>query len=495
MEDRKLTATRQPRIVIIGAGPGGIGAAIRLQQAGFDDFVILEKSDGVGGTWQHNRYPGAECDVPSHLYSFSFEPKADWSKPYARQPEIRAYVQACVARHDLEPRLRLNTEVRRAAWSDTHTRWRVETTGGEAFEADAVISALGMFNHLNWPEIPGLEDFAGTSFHSARWNHDHDLSGETVGVIGSAASAVQFVPEIAPRVRQLYLYQRSANWVLPKEDDPYTPEQIEAFRTDPDLLRRSREEFLANIEGLVYFNDPERVRACEQAGLKAISAVTDPELRRKLTPKEPWGCKRPLFANPYYPTFNRANVELVTDSIERITADAVVTSGGQARRVDTLILATGFQTTRFLSAIEVVGREGLELEKAWSDGAQAYLGITTRGFPNLFMLYGPNTNQGSILYMIECQLEYVLRQLGRLRDEGLAWLDVRPEVMQRYNDEIQRDIAGVEVWQAGCTHYYSSPSGRVVTQWPHSMGEYRARTARPDPEAYEVVVAPSGQTR
>jgi cation diffusion facilitator CzcD-associated flavoprotein CzcO len=489
MEERQLSATRQLRIVIIGAGPGGICAGVRLRRAGFDDFVILEKSGSVGGTWEHNGYPGAECDVPSHLYSFSFEPKADWSKPYGRQPEIRAYMQACVKRHGLEPQLRLNTEVRSAVWCDATARWRVETAGGEVLEADAVISAMGMFNELHWPDIPGLESFAGTQFHSARWDHDHDLSGETVGVIGSTASAVQFVPEIAPGVERLYLYQRSANWVLPKEDDPYTPEQIEAFRADPELLRRSREKFLENIEGLVYFNDPERRRAAEETGLKAISVVSDPELRRKLTPNEPWGCKRPLFANPYYPTFNRPNIELVTDPIERITTDAIVSSDGKARRVDTLILATGFQTTRFLSAIEVVGRGGHRLDEAWSDGAQAYLGITTSGFPNLFILYGPNTNQGSILYMIECQVDYVLRQLQRLRDEGLAWLDVRPDVMERYNADIQRDIAGVEVWQAGCSNYYRSPSGRVVTQWPHSMAEYRERTARPDPEAYAVAVA------
>jgi cation diffusion facilitator CzcD-associated flavoprotein CzcO len=482
-----MSAVHRLRIAIIGAGPGGICAGVHLRAAGFDDFVILEKSDGVGGTWQHNRYPGAECDVPSHLYSFSFELKPDWSKPYGRQAEIRAYMQACVERHGLTPHLRLNTEVRRATWNDASSLWHVETAAGEVLEVDVVISALGMFNELYWPDIPGLDGFEGTRFHSARWNHDHDLSGETVGVIGSAASAVQFVPEIAPRVARLHVYQRSANWVLPKEDDPYTPEQIEAFRADPEALRRSRDELLRQMDGVVYTADPVRRRKAEEAGLAAIAVVADSDLRRKLTPKEPWGCKRPLFANPYYPTFNRPNVELVTEPIERITSDAIVTSDGKARRADTLILATGFQTTRFLSAIDVVGRGGRKLDLAWSDGAQAYLGITTSGFPNLFMLYGPNTNQGSILYMIECQVEYVLRQLQRLRDENLAWLDVRPEVMERYNAELQRDIADVEVWQAGCNSYYRSASGRVVTQWPHSMNAYRQRTSQRDPEAYEVV--------
>jgi cation diffusion facilitator CzcD-associated flavoprotein CzcO len=474
------------RIVIIGAGPGGICAAIRLRQEGFDDFTILEKSDGVGGTWQHNRYPGAECDVPSHLYSFSFEPKADWSKPYGRQPEIRKYMQACVERYDLEPHLRLGTEVRSAVWDDDAARWRIETAAGETLEADVVFSAMGMFNGLHWPDIPGLDSFAGTRFHSARWDHDHDLTGEKVGVIGSAASAVQFVPEIAPQVAQLYLYQRTANWVIPKEDDPYTHEQIQAYRDDPELLRQSREKIFSDVEGIITFSDREKLVAAEAACLKAISVVEDPELRRKLTPTEPYGCKRPLLTNLYYPTFNRDNVELVTESIERITPDAIVSIDGTARQVDTLVLATGFETTRFLSAIDVVGRHGRKLDDAWSDGAQAYLGITTCGFPNLFMLYGPNTNNGAIIYMLECQVEYALRQIERLRDERLCWLDVRPDSMQRYNDEIQRDIEGIEVWQAGCNGYYRSPSGRVVTQWPHTMSEYRERTSRPDPDAYEV---------
>ena len=482
-----MTSTaHEHSILVLGAGPGGICAGIRLRQAGFEDFAILEKSDGVGGTWRHNRYPGAECDVPSHLYSFSFAPKPDWSKPYGRQEEIRAYLESCVERYGLAPHLQLGTEVRRAVWSDADSRWRVETAGGEVFEAPVVISALGMFNELNWPDIPGLGSFAGTCFHSARWDHARDLTGAAVGVIGSAASAVQFVPEIAPRVGQLHLYQRSPNWVLPKEDDPYTPEQIETFRRDPEALRRSRRETLETIEALATFSDREGRRKRERAGRKAISVVTDPELRRKLTPSEPWGCKRPLFANPYYPTFNRPNVELVTEPIERITPEAIVTADGRERRIDTLILATGFQTTRFLSVLDVVGREGRKLDEAWSDGAQAYLGISTHGFPNLFMLYGPNTNQGSILYMIECQVEYILGQLRRLQAEGLDWLDVRADAMEAYNRELQEDIAGVEVWQAGCSNYYRVPSGRVVTQWPHSMRAYRERTSRLEPGAYEV---------
>jgi cation diffusion facilitator CzcD-associated flavoprotein CzcO len=486
VEQRPAGRRRAQRIAILGAGAGGICTAIALQRAGWRDFTLFEKAAGVGGTWWHNRYPGAECDVESHLYSFSFEPKLDWTRPYAGQAEIQAYLAHCVAKYGLAPHLRLGHEVRRAAWDEARAVWRLETAGGEAFEADVVVSAIGMFNELHEPEIPGLDAFRGTRFHSARWNHAHDLSGEAVAVIGSAASAVQFVPEIAKRAGRLHVFQRSANWVLPKDDTPFTPEQLERFATDPSAARERREQIRQRIESLITFSDPELMRSVEEACLRNLEAVRDPSLRRRLTPTEPYGCKRPLLTNHYYPAFNRANVELVTDPIERITADAVVTRDGRARRVDALVLATGFETTKFLSAIDVRGRGGLRIEDAWKDGAQAYLGVATAGFPNLFMLYGPNTNNGSILFMLECQVACALRQLARLDDERLAWLDVRRSAMDRYNAELQRDIGRVSVWQTGCHNYYRSASGRIVTQWPHTMAEYAARTCRPNPDAWEA---------
>jgi cation diffusion facilitator CzcD-associated flavoprotein CzcO len=423
---------------------------VRLKQAGFDDFAILEKAAGVGGTWWHNRYPGAACDVPSHLYSFSFEPKADWPRPYSPHDEIRAYMNMCADKYGLRPHLRLNTAVQRAVWDDAAAVWKVLTEHDEELTFDVLVSAMGMFNDLNWPDIPGLDGFGGTMFHSARWDHEHDLSGETVGVIGSAASAVQFVPEIAKQVGQLYMFQRTANWVLPKDDDPFTPDQIEHFKRDPDAMHQLREQIFGHIEGVVTFSDPEKLRAAEEGGLRALSVVKDPDLRRKLTPTEPYGCKRPLLSNDYYPTFNRSNVEVVTDEIERITSDAIVTRDGVQRPVDTIVVATGFDTRRFLSAIDVVGREGRKLEEAWNDGAQAYLGITTSEFPNLFMLYGPNTNNGSIIYMIECQVDYAVRKIESMSREGIVWMDVRREAMDRYNEDLQRDLDGIEVWQAGC---------------------------------------------
>ena len=475
-----------PRIAVIGAGPGGLCMAKRLLDEGFDDFVILERNGGVGGTWYQNRYPGCECDVPSALYSFSFAFKADWSKPYGRQPEILAYMEHIAERYGILPHCRFGAEVTGAVWDDARAVWTLTLGTGETVEAEVVVSALGMFNDLAWPDIPGLDTFRGTQFHSARWNWDHDLTGETVAVIGSAASAVQFVPEIVKTAGRVHLFQRTANWVLPKPDDPYTEEQLETFRRDPTPLLRFRDEVESNMNKGMTFADPKQNAEREAAGLAAIAVVEDPVVRAALTPTHPFGCKRPLFANTYYPAFNRPNLELVTEGIERITADAVVTVDGTVRPVDTLVLATGFAATKYLSAIDVVGRDGRHIDEAWRDGAQAYLGITTAGFPNLFMCYGPNTNNGSILTMIESQVEHILLHLERMRDDHVAWVDVKPAVQARYNDEVQEAIAGVNVWQADCHGYYRSENGRIVTQWPYSMIEFDERTRVLDEAAFEV---------
>jgi cation diffusion facilitator CzcD-associated flavoprotein CzcO len=483
---------RSPRrIGIIGAGAGGICTGIQLLARGVDWFTIFERAPGVGGTWFHNTYPGLACDIPSALYSFSFEPKCDWSRPYGTQAEICEYLEHCVAKYGLRPHLRLGTAVTAARWDDDATVWRVSTAGPEPgrtdeHELDVLVAGVGMFGDLHIPDIPGLDDFTGTQFHSARWNHDHDLAGERVAVIGSAGSAVQFVPQIAPRVEQLFVFQRSPEWVMPKEDDPYTAEQLEVFRTQPDVVAAMRREVFERIDPNLTFANPARRAEMTEFCRKNLGLVEDPELRAKLTPDFPHGCKRPLISNDWYPTFNRDNVELVTDPIARVLADGIDTVDGTHRPVDTIILATGFETTRFLSTIDVTGRGGVRLTDAWRDGAHAYLGIVTAGFPNLFMLYGPNTNNGSLLFMIEQQVGYTMRQLDRLDAEQLAWIDVRPEVEAAYNEGIQRDLDGVEVWNATCNNYYRGPSGKIVTQWPHSMSEYEARCATPDPDAYEV---------
>ncbi len=474
------------RIVIAGAGPAGICLGIRLRQAGYTNFVIFEREDGVGGTWRRNRYPGCACDLPSHLYSFSFEIKRDWSKPYGSQPEILGYLESIAVKYGLLPHFRFRCGVQWASWEDAGALWRIGVESGEVIEADVFVSAIGMFNEIALPSIEGLNDFRGAQFHSAEWRWDHDLSNERVGVIGSAASAVQFVPEIVRDAECLHLFQRTANWVMPKEDDPYTPEELERLRSDPGLVESIRQKIYDDVDTSMTFSDPEARAERQAVARAAIDVVLDPATRQKLIPNHPFGCKRPLFSNDYYPAFNRPNLELVSDRIARVTYDSVVTVDGRERRIDTLILATGFEATKFVSAIEVRGRGGWSIDEAWTDGASAYLGIATSGFPNLYMLYGPNTNNGSILTMIESQVDHVVRLIQWLDRDELAWIDVRAEVMDRYNQEIQAAISKIDVWQADCNGYYRSPSGRIVTQWPYSMTEYRRRTLEPDRRAFDV---------
>ena len=481
-----MSETPRPRIAIIGAGPGGLCMAIRLKEAGFEDFVVIEREQGVGGTWYHNRYPGCACDIPSFLYSFSFEPKLDWSRPYGSQPEILEYMERCAEKYGVLPHCRFGSGVRQAVWNEDSAAWTLELEDGEEVAAEVVVSAIGMFNDLVWPDIEGRDDFAGVSFHSARWNWEHDLTGERVAVIGSAASAVQLVPEIAKTAGQVHLFQRTANWVMPKEDDPFDEQMLAAFAGDPNLAVLARNEIYQGVDEGMTFSDPERLTEMEAGVLEAMAVVEDAAIREKLMPDHPLGCKRPLLSNDFYPAFNRPNLELVTEGIERITSDSVVTVDGTSRPVDVIVYATGFSATKYLSAIDVVGRNGLTIEEAWNDGARAYLGITTAGFPNLFMLYGPNTNNGSLITMIESQVDYALACIQRIADEQLAWIDVRPEPMERYNEEVQRAIDGVSVWQESCNGYYRSPSGRVVTQWPYSMTEFRERTRKPDESAFEV---------
>ena len=467
-----------PRIAIIGAGPGGLCMGIRLREAGFGDFEILEQAGGVGGTWYHNRYPGCACDIPSHLYSFSFEPKLDWTRPYAPQPEILAYLEHCAGKYGLLPHCRFGDGVRRARWDEAEAHWEIGLASGRTVVADVVVSAIGMFNELAVPDIPGLEGFAGTRFHTARWPADHDLSGEAVGVVGSAASAVQLVPEIVKQARQVHLFQRTANWVGPKEDTPFSEELLRRFREEPDFARKVRQQIFDSLGGPAAFD---RVRDDMVAACHANLA--------QLVPDHPWGAKRPLFSNDYYPAFNRPNLELVTDRIERVTPRGIVTADGRERPLDTLILATGFQATKFLSAIDVRGRGGRSIAEAWADGAQAYKGVATAGFPNLFMLYGPNTNADSILTMIEYEVDHVLRQIQRIAREGLAWIDVKPDVMAAYNDEIQRELRSFAMWRAGAPDYYRTAGGRIVTQWPRSMPALGEALAGLDEHAWETALA------
>jgi cation diffusion facilitator CzcD-associated flavoprotein CzcO len=476
---------RGRRIAVIGAGPGGISTGHYLREAGYEDFTIFERDGDVGGTWQRNRYPGLACDVWSHVYSFTFALNPGWSRSYAAQPEILAYMRATVTELDLWPHIRLNTGIASARWDDDAAVWVLTTDAGEEVVADVVVSGQGMFGELKFPDIEGRDSFEGIAMHTGAWDDSVDLTGRRVAVIGSAASAVQSIPEIAKVAGRLHVFQRSANWVLPKEDVEHTPEQLEQF-TDPDALQEYHDGIMSFIGPSNPFSNPEINGAAEWIAACAIEVVEDPATRRKLTPTTPWGCLRPLFSNDYYPTFNRPNVELVTDPIERITPTDVVTSDGTEREVDVIVFATGYVVDKFASRIPITGRGGLALSEAWADGARAYMGVTTTGFPNLFMLYGPNTNAGSLIPMIEYQARYAVKALQAMDAAGITWIDVRREVMDAYNDELQAGIDGVEVWKGGCSHYYLSDSGRVVTQYPWSMFRFRDAVAEPNLDDFEV---------
>ena len=476
-----------PRFTIIGAGAGGLCAGIKLLEAGYRDFLIFDREARVGGTWQRNTYPGLQCDIAAHLYCYSFAPNADWSGPFPPQSEIRAYLEKTAFDRGLEPHLRLGRGVVSAEWNPGVARWRVELEDGQEVESQFLISAVGMFGAASVPDVPGLDSFEGTTFHSLHWDHEHDLSGERVAVIGSAASAVQFVPMIAPEVAQLHVFQRTANWVLPKEDQPYSPEQKEAFRSQPALMAESREALFQLVEKTLSYLEPEFFPIAEEMGRKALECVEDPETRRRLTPNHPFGAKRPLASNSYLQTFNRPNVELVVDPIEKITSRTVVTRDGTQREVDTLLLATGFDTQAYVSKIDLVGRDGLRIQDAWREGPEAYFGVTTSGFPNLFMLYGPNTNGGnSIILMLEFQVEYMLRLIREVDAAGADWIDVRRDVMDAYNDRLQEELNRVEVWQSGANDYYRTSSGRIVTQWPHGFLVYKERAAEDSLSSFET---------
>ena len=485
--------TGSPRIAIIGAGFSGIGMALKLQEAGIRSFEILEAAPAVGGTWFHNAYPGAACDIGSHLYSFSFRRKHDWSKTYAGHEEIRAYLETCVAEGGLADRLRLSTSIERAAYDDVTCTWTLTTSGGEELAFDVVIFACGQLNEPQRPMIEGLDGFAGTMFHSARWDHGCDLRGKRVAVIGNGASAAQFVPEVAQEVASLAVFQRTPSWIVPRRDLPYSPRRKWAFRRIPGVESLHRLGiFWFNEKGFLAFRPgqrwwgliqgSDRARQWEQVALRHLERqVPDPELRERLTPRYGIGCKRVLLSNDWYPTLQRENVQLVTDRITRVTADAIETESGTIGPLDVIILGTGFDSTKFMSTVEITGAGGLRLADAWAEGPQAHLGITVAGFPNLFMLYGPNTNlgHGTIIFMIECQIRYIRKCIQRMRRDGLRSLAIRPEAQARFNAELQRDLA-LSVWASGCRSWYVTADGKVQNNWSGFMLDYWRDTLRPD---------------
>jgi cation diffusion facilitator CzcD-associated flavoprotein CzcO len=482
-----------PRVAIVGGGFSGIGMGIALKRAGIDSFTILERADRIGGVWRDNTYPGAACDVPSHLYSYSFEPNHLWSRRFSPQPEILAYLERCVEKYRLAEHLRLGAAVTAAEFDEHRGRWTLRTAAGEKLEAEALVAASGQLSRPVRPPLAGLERFEGPAFHSARWDHDLDLRGKRVAVIGTGASAIQFVPRIAPLVERLHLFQRSAPYVIPKPDRPYRGWQRRLWRRFPQLQAISRFYVWGLLEVFIagFIRTP-RVMSVARRGFERQlrEQIPDPELRRALTPDYEMGCKRILVSSEYYEALARPNVEVVTDPVREVRASGVVDASGVERAVDAIIFGTGFAANDFLAPMEVRGLGGRELNQAWRDGAEAYLGICVSGFPNMFILYGPNTNlgAGSIIYMLEQQIAYSVAALSALSGSGAAYLDLREDVQRRFSRELQRRLDST-VWQSGCTSWYVNEAGRNVNNWPGFMSEYRRRTARLDLEDYRLVPA------
>jgi cation diffusion facilitator CzcD-associated flavoprotein CzcO/acetyl esterase/lipase len=483
-----------PTVAIVGAGFGGVGMGMTLKRAGIDSFTILEKGERIGGVWRDNTYPGAACDVPSHLYSYSFEPRPDWSRRYSPQPEILGYLEGCVERYRLEPHLRMGTEVAGASFDEEAGRWRVELTDGETLEADVVVSSCGQLSRPATRGIPGIDRFGGPIFHSARWDHDVELAGKRVAVIGTGASTIQIVPAIADRVGQLDLYQRSPPYVIPKKDRPYRSWERRLFRWAPLARRIERFRIWVTFEFFVSaFN---QFKPLGRLGVRMFERlleeqVADPELRRALTPDHVLGCKRVLISQDYYETLTRENVELITGGVRELTADGVVAEDGTERKADVVVLSTGFATNDFLAPMEIRGEGGRDLNEAWRAGAEAYLGIAVAGFPNLFLMYGPNTNlgSGSIIYQLESQMSYILDAVRTLQRTGARALAVRPEAQRRFTEEMEERLRD-SVWMTGCNNWYVDEHGRNTNNWPGFTLEYRRRTKRLDPDDYELSRSP-----
>ncbi|MFG1641196.1 flavin-containing monooxygenase [Amycolatopsis sp. NPDC049252] len=481
-------SAKGPSVLIVGTGFGGIGTAIELKRAGFSDFTILESAAEPGGVWRDNTYPGAACDIPSPLYSFSFEPNPRWPKRFSHQPDILAYLRGVITKYGLEPHIRYGTEVTGAAFEDGG--WRVETKDGETFEADVFVPAVGQLSRPVLPAIPGRDRFAGAAFHSARWDHDVDLRGKRVAVIGTGASAVQFVPELRKQAKHVTVFQRTPPYVMAKSDPTYRGWQHWLFEHLPptQLLGRLRIFLLAEYATYAMTRHPVLAKMFElRTAQLRRRHIKDPALRAKLTPDYPLGCKRILFTNEYLPALAQPNVGVETARISEITEAGVRTEDGVEHEADVIVYGTGFAATDFLGRIDVRGLAGRPLKDAWAGGARAYLGITVPGFPNMFCVYGPNTNlgAGSIIYMIERQARYIRQAVAQLARPGVSYLDVHPEVEARYDDEVQARL-GRSVWSA-CTSWYRQADGRVTTNWPGLVTEYDRRTRRLDPADFRVV--------
>ena len=476
------------RFAIIGAGFSGIAAAIRLRERGVEDFLVFEKADGVGGTWWANTYPGCQCDVASNLYSLSAAPNPSWSRTYSNQPEIRAYLEDTARRFGLEPHLRLGTEVESARWDDEAKLWRIRAGAGE-LTARFLVGGIGPLSEPALPDVPGLDSFEGKIFHSARWDHEHDLSGERVAVVGTGASAIQFLPQIQPRVAKLHLFQRTPPWVMPHPDREISSFERRVYRALPPLHRLNRLFIYLSREWIAagLTRHARMLKPLERIGRRHLrKQVSDPALRRKLQPSYRIGCKRILVSEDWYPALTRHNVEVVDQGVAEVRQNSVVAADGSEREVDTIVLGTGFRVTDFHGARAIRDAEGRSLAEHWSGSPQAYLGAAIAGFPNFFMLLGPNTGLGhnSVVFMIESQIEHVTRVLDEVERRGADSVEVRAEAQERFNREVQRRMPPT-VWNSGgCASWYIDRNGLNTTIWPDFTWKFRRLAKRLRVEDY-----------
>ncbi len=485
------TLPERVRTLVVGAGFAGLGTAIKLDEHGFSDFLVLDRGDSVGGTWRDNTYPGAACDVPSQLYSFSFAPNAEWSSSFSPQPEIQAYLERTARESGVLDRFRFGVTVQDIVWDEDALVWQVSTSAGDVV-ADVVVSGSGGLSEPKLPEIEGIDGFGGEIFHTAQWNHDYDLTGKRVAVIGTGASAIQVVPEIAKQVSHLDVYQRTAPWVMPRKDRAYGRLEKLGFRFVPFFQKAYRTGIYWGRETFVpaFTVSPKIAAPAKKLARQNIArGISDPELRARVTPNFEIGCKRILISNDYYPALDSEHVDLVTDGISRITATGIVTADGVEREVDAIVVATGFYTTEQPIAQHIKGRDGRTLADAWSEhGMAAYKGTTITGFPNLFQIAGPNTGLGhsSMVFMIETQIGYIVSALQQMGEREIAAVEPRPAAQQAWNDDLQERMRRT-VWSTGgCASWYLDSHGRNTTLWPRTTFKFRELLRTFDLDQYVV---------
>jgi cation diffusion facilitator CzcD-associated flavoprotein CzcO len=476
--------------IVVGAGFAGLGLAIRLKEAGDDSFLVLERASDVGGTWRDNTYPGCACDIPAVLYSFSFEPDGNWTRTYPQQPEILRYLRRTAEKYGITRHLRFNSELAEARFNEADGIWEIRLSDGTTLRSRVLVSAIGALSKPYVPHIPGAERFSGASFHSAAWDHSLDLKGKNVAVVGTGASAIQFVPEIAPQVNALTIFQRTPPWIIPRNDKRVGP-----FRR---ILHQIARPYVWLVRQLIYWTlefraigfvlNPKLLQMREKLVLRFIErSVTDPELRAKVTPHYRAGCKRILISDDYYPAIQRPNVTVVASPLAEIREHSVVAADGTERAADVIVYGTGFNATGGIAPLRIYGRDGVELGDVWREGMSAYLGTSIAGFPNLFFLIGPNTGLGhnSMILMMEAQYRYISSALAYMRENRVRAIDVKPDVQAQFNASLQERLAGT-VWATGCSSWYLDARGKNTSLWPGFTFAFRAATRRFDPASYRL---------